>query len=59
LSLPVDAKPRLTPEVLARIEVDKKRRTDSVRFVLVPSPGEAVLCDIPLQDLKEQVLAAL
>jgi 3-dehydroquinate synthase len=59
LSLPVDAKPRLTPEVLARIEVDKKRRTDAVRFVLVPSPGEATLCDISLHELKQQVLAAL
>ncbi len=59
LSLPVDAKARLTPDVLARIEVDKKRRTDAVRFVLVPSPGEATLCDISLQELKQQVLAAL
>jgi 3-dehydroquinate synthase len=59
LSLPVDAKPRLTPEVLARIEVDKKRRTDAVRFVLVPTPGEATLCDISLHELKQQVVAAL
>ncbi len=58
LSLPVDAKPRLTSDVLARIEVDKKRRTDAVRFVLVPSPGEATLCDISLEELKQQVFAA-
>jgi len=59
LSLPVDVKARLSAEVLVRIEVDKKRRTDAVRFVLVPRPGEAILCDIPLQELKEQVLASV
>ncbi len=58
LSLPIDVKARLNPEVLDRIEVDKKRRTDAVRFVLVPRPGEAALCDIPLQELKQQILAA-
>jgi 3-dehydroquinate synthetase len=59
LSLPVDVKARLSAEVLARIEVDKKRRTHAVRFVLVPCPGEAVLCDISLHELKSQVVAAL
>lgn len=59
LSLPVDAKARLTSDVLARIDVDKKRRTDAVRFVLVPRPGEATLCDIPLQELKQQVMTSL
>jgi 3-dehydroquinate synthase len=58
LSLPTDAKARINPEVLERIEVDKKRRSDAVRFVLVPQPGEATLCDIPLQEIKQQVLAA-
>lgn len=57
LSLPVDVETRLSPAVLARIEVDKKRRTDSVRFVLVPRPGEASLCDIRIEDLKRQVMA--
>jgi 3-dehydroquinate synthase len=59
LSLPVDVKARLSPAILARIEVDKKRRTDAVRFVMVPRPGEATLCDIPLQELKSQISAAL
>jgi 3-dehydroquinate synthase len=59
LSLPVDVKPRLSAEVLGRIEVDKKRRTDAVRFVLVPRPGEASLCDIPLQELKQQILQSV
>jgi 3-dehydroquinate synthase len=59
LSLPVDVKARLSPAVVQRIEVDKKRRSDRVRFVLVPRPGEAVLEDIPLADLKRDILAAL
>jgi 3-dehydroquinate synthase len=40
LSLPIDVRSRLTAEVLDRIEVDKKRRSDAVRFVFVPRPGE-------------------
>jgi 3-dehydroquinate synthase len=59
LSLPVDVKAHLGPEALGRIEVDKKRRTDAVRFVLVPTPGEAALCDISLRELKQQILDAL
>jgi 3-dehydroquinate synthase len=59
LSLPVDVKARLSAEVLGRMEVDTKRRTHAVRFVLVPAPGDAVLCDIPLDELKSQVVAAL
>ena len=59
LALPVDVRARLTPQVLERIEVDKKRRSDAVRFVFVPRPGEAVLQDIPLQEAKQQILAAL
>jgi 3-dehydroquinate synthetase len=54
LGLPVDVGHRLTPEVLERIEVDKKRRSDDVRFVLVPRPGEAILEDIPLAEVKSQ-----
>jgi len=59
LALPVDVKARVSPEVVTRIEVDKKRRSDKVRFVLVPSPGEAALHDIPLPELKQQLLAAI
>jgi 3-dehydroquinate synthase len=54
-SLPVDVKPRLGPDVLARIEVDKKRRADAVRFAFVARPGEATLNDISLQELKDQL----
>jgi 3-dehydroquinate synthase len=59
LGLPIDVRSRLTADVLDRIEVDKKRRSDAVRFVLVPRPGESTLVDIPLKDAKEQILAAL
>jgi 3-dehydroquinate synthase len=59
LGLPIDVRSRLTAEVLDRIEVDKKRRSDAVRFVLIPRLGESILVDIPLKDAKEQILAAL
>ncbi len=59
LGLPVDVKPRLTPEVLARVEVDKKRRSDNVRFVFVARAGEAVLQDIPLAELRRDVQSYL
>ncbi len=59
LSLPIDVRSRLTAEVLDRIEVDKKRRSDAVRFVFVPRPGEAVLVDIPIEDAKRQILSAI
>jgi len=59
LSLPVDLRGRLTAQVLERIEVDKKRRSDAVRFVFVTRPGDAVLVDIPLNEAKEQILAAI
>jgi 3-dehydroquinate synthase len=59
LRLPVDAKARISQDILGRMEVDKKRRSDAVRFVLVPVPGQAVLQDIPLDEVKRQVIAAL
>lgn len=57
LSLPVDVKSHLSAQALAHIGVDKKRRSDAVRFVFVPRPGEAVLCDLPLDEVKQQVLS--
>lgn len=59
LGLPVDVKARVSPAVVDRIEVDKKRRSDKVRFVFVPRPGEALLHDIPLGELKTQLLGAI
>lgn len=55
MDLPVDVARRLTPEVLARVDVDKKRRGAAVRFVLVPAAGEAVLRDIPLDELRARL----
>ncbi len=55
LGLPVDVNRRITPAVLARIEVDKKRRSDKVRFVFCPGPGQAVLVDVALDELRQQV----
>jgi 3-dehydroquinate synthase len=59
LGLPVDVKAHVSPAVVDRIEVDKKRRADKVRFVLVPQPGQAELHDIPLVELKQRLLAAI
>jgi 3-dehydroquinate synthase len=59
LGLPVDVRARLSPAVLERIEVDKKRRSDRVRFVFVPRAGEAHLEDVPIAEIKAQVPAAL
>jgi 3-dehydroquinate synthase len=57
--LPVDVKRHLGPEVLDLIEVDKKRRSDSVRFVLCPRPGEAVIQEIKIDDLRREIRAAV
>ena len=56
LGLPIDVERRLTPEVLGRIDVDKKRRGQSVRFVLVGEPGTAFLRDIPLDELRGRLV---
>lgn len=58
LGLPVDVAGRLNPQVLARIEVDKKRRSDGVKFVFVPRAGEASVVEVPLDEVKRQALAA-
>jgi 3-dehydroquinate synthase len=59
VGLPVDVAGRLGPAVLARMEVDKKRRGDRVQFIFVPRLGEAVVEEIALDDLKRQVTAIL
>jgi 3-dehydroquinate synthase len=58
LGLPVDVGGRLNPTVLARIEVDKKRRSDGVKFVFVPRAGEAIVEEVPLDEVKRQALEA-
>jgi len=57
LGLPVDVNGRINSQVLARIEVDKKRRSDGVKFVFVPRPGDAVVVEVPLEEIKWQALA--
>ncbi|HEY0712797.1 MAG TPA: 3-dehydroquinate synthase [Polyangia bacterium] len=59
IGLPVDVAQRVTPAVLARIEVDKKRAADRLKFVFVPQAGEAVLQDVSLADLQNTLPAAL
>ncbi len=55
LGLPVDLNPWLRDDVLDRMEVDKKRVSQAVRFVLVPRPGQAVLAPIAFSELKQQL----
>jgi 3-dehydroquinate synthase len=55
IGLPVDVAGRVTPAVLARVEVDKKRRADKVQFIFVPRLGQSVVEEIPLEDLRRQV----
>jgi 3-dehydroquinate synthase len=55
LGLPVDVQRWLVPDVLGRIEVDKKRVSDGVRFVLVPCPGQAIIQLMTFDELKQQV----
>jgi 3-dehydroquinate synthase len=57
LGLPVDVAGRITPQVLARVEVDKKRRADNVQFIFVPRLGHSVVEEIALEDLRRQVTA--
>lgn len=55
LGLPIDLSSHLDDAVLARVSVDKKRRADNVKFVLVPRLGQALMVDIPLDELRRQV----
>jgi 3-dehydroquinate synthetase len=59
LALPVDVAHRVSPEVLARVEVDKKRRSDRVGFVFVPRIGEAFVQEVALEELRRTLPAAL
>jgi 3-dehydroquinate synthase len=57
LGLPVDLAGRLTPTVLARVEVDKKRRSDRVQFVFVPRLGSYLVEELTLDELRTQAAA--
>ncbi|MDZ4694012.1 MAG: 3-dehydroquinate synthase [Deltaproteobacteria bacterium] len=57
LGLPTDLENHVDEEVLSHIDVDKKRRSNAIRFVFVPRLGETLIRDIELPQLKQQVLA--
>jgi 3-dehydroquinate synthase len=56
LGLPVDLRPRLSAEVLARVTVDKKRRGGAIKFVFVPSVGETKLVDVSPDEIAAHFL---
>ena len=58
LGLPVDFEHRLDAGVLGRIDVDKKRRGGSVRFVFVTAPGCCELRELPLPELRNRLLSS-
>jgi 3-dehydroquinate synthase len=58
LGLPIDVEHRLTSPVLLRMDVDKKRRSQAVRFVFVTEPGVTHLQDVPLGELRQRLSGA-
>jgi 3-dehydroquinate synthase len=58
LGLPVDFQERLTPDALARITVDKKRRGGAIKFVFCPAAGETRLVDVPPAEIAAGLGAA-
>ena len=50
--LPGDLDPYLTDDVLARIQVDKKRIAANLRFLLIREVGVCEPADIPLTELR-------
>jgi 3-dehydroquinate synthase len=56
LGLPVDLRPRLSKEVLARVTVDKKRRGGAIRFVFCPAAGETTLVDVSPDEIAAHFL---
>jgi shikimate kinase / 3-dehydroquinate synthase len=53
--LAADLSPWLRPDVIARIQVDKKRTAGAVGFVTVAAPGDCAVAPVPLDQL-EQIL---
>ncbi|MBE7452286.1 MAG: 3-dehydroquinate synthase [Kofleriaceae bacterium] len=51
--LPTDLRPWLTPEVLARVTVDKKRRGTHIGFVACATPGDCRVIDLAPADLAD------
>jgi 3-dehydroquinate synthase len=59
IGLPTDVAARITPAALARIEVDKKRRSNQLAFVFVPRAGQSVIEEVALEDLRRELPAAV
>jgi 3-dehydroquinate synthase len=59
LGLPVNIEKYLSNDALSRVAADKKRNSNFVRFVHVPYPGQAVLEEITLDDLRLNIHSAL
>jgi 3-dehydroquinate synthase len=51
LGLPVDYERRLDADARAGLAVDKKRRGATIRFVLIPTPGETRFMDLTPDDI--------
>jgi 3-dehydroquinate synthetase len=51
LGLPIDYERRFDAQAQAGIAVDKKRRGSTIRFVLVPAPGETRFLEIAPADI--------
>jgi 3-dehydroquinate synthase len=51
LGLPIDYERRFDAQAQAGIAVDKKRRGSTIRFVLVPTPGETRFMDVAPADI--------
>ncbi|HEX3694188.1 MAG TPA: 3-dehydroquinate synthase [Polyangia bacterium] len=56
VGLPVDLEGRVTPAVMARVGVDKKRAGKKVRFVLCAAAGDTRLVDVGLDELTAHFL---
>lgn len=52
LGLPVDVEKYLSINAMRRIQADKKRHANQVKFVYVPYPGNAILEDINIDVLR-------
>jgi 3-dehydroquinate synthase len=56
LGLPTELDRLLTPEMLARVSVDKKKSAEKLSFVVVDRPGAARLVELPTAKLSEILL---
>jgi 3-dehydroquinate synthase len=59
IGLPTDVAARITPAAMARVEVDKKRRSSKLGFVFVPCPGDCVVQEVGIEELRCELPAAL